>query len=131
MKTTKIAILVLTIAVVLFILIPSLSWAGDDGAALFKAKCAMCHGAMGEGKVGPSLQKTSLTEKQIADLISNGAAGKKAPHSKGVAGINGYYDFKAVPNHGLDESNVVVTRWDAAAQTWAVVSDPLGIPRGQ
>jgi branched-chain amino acid transport system substrate-binding protein len=50
---------------------------------------------------------------------------------KGVAGINGYYDFKAVPNRGLDESNVVVTRWDAAAQTWAVVSDPLGIPRAQ
>ena len=50
---------------------------------------------------------------------------------KGVAGINGYYDFKAVPNRGLDESNVVVTRWDASAQTWAVVSDPLGIPRAQ
>jgi len=48
---------------------------------------------------------------------------------KGVAGINGFYDFKAVPNRGLDESNVVITRWDAAAQTWAVVSDPLGIPR--
>ncbi len=50
---------------------------------------------------------------------------------KGVAGINGLYDFKAVPNRGLDESNVVITRWDAAAQTWAVVSDPLGIPRAQ
>ena len=50
---------------------------------------------------------------------------------KGFAGINGYYDFKAVPNRGLDESNVVVTRWDAAAQTWAVVSDPLGIPRAE
>ena len=62
-------------------------WA-EDGAALYKAKCAMCHGAMGEGKVGPSLQKTSLSEKQIADLIANGAAGKKAPHSKGVAGVS-------------------------------------------
>ena len=50
---------------------------------------------------------------------------------KGFAGINGYYDFKAVPNRGLDESNVVVTRWDPAAQTWAVVSDPLGIPRAE
>src|SRR3984885_6048687 len=50
---------------------------------------------------------------------------------KGVAGINGFSDFKAVPNRGLDESNVVVTRLDAAAQTWAVVSDPLGIPRAQ
>jgi len=50
---------------------------------------------------------------------------------KGFAGVNGYYDFKAVPNRGLDESNVVVTRWDAAAQTWAVVSGPLGIPRAE
>jgi branched-chain amino acid transport system substrate-binding protein len=48
---------------------------------------------------------------------------------KGVAGINGFYDFKAVPNRGLDESNVVVTRWDPSAQTWTVVSDPLGIPK--
>jgi branched-chain amino acid transport system substrate-binding protein len=50
---------------------------------------------------------------------------------KGFAGVNGRYDFKAVPNRGLDESNVVVTRWDPAAQTWAVVSDPLGIPRAE
>jgi len=50
---------------------------------------------------------------------------------KGVAGINGFYDFKAVPNRGLDESNVVITRWDVAARTWVVVSDPLGIPRAQ
>ena len=49
----------------------------------------------------------------------------------GVAGINGFYDFKAVPNRGLGEQNVVVTRWDAAAQTWDVVSDPLGIPRAK
>jgi branched-chain amino acid transport system substrate-binding protein len=50
---------------------------------------------------------------------------------KGFAGVNGYYDFKAVPNRGLDESNVVITRWDPAAQAWAVVSNPLGIPRVQ
>ena len=64
-----------------------LGWA-EDGGALYKAKCAGCHGAAGEGKIGPSLQKTSLSEKQIADLIANGAAGKKAPHSKGVAGVS-------------------------------------------
>lgn len=64
-----------------------LAWA-EDGASLYKAKCAACHGAAGEGKIGPSLQKTSLSEKQIADLIANGAAGKKAPHSKGVSGVS-------------------------------------------
>ena len=50
---------------------------------------------------------------------------------KGFAGVNGYYDFKAVPNRGLDERNVVVTRWDPAEHTWTVVSDPLGIPHAE
>lgn len=57
MKTTKIAMLVLTIAVALFILIPSLSWA-EDGAALYKTKCAMCHGPDGAGK--PAVKAPSL-----------------------------------------------------------------------
>src|SRR5271166_6095250 len=50
MKTTKLVMLVATIAVALFMLIPSLSWAADDGATLYKAKCAACHGADGAGK---------------------------------------------------------------------------------
>jgi cytochrome c553 len=50
MKTTKLVMLVMTIAVGLFILIPNLSWAADDGASLYKAKCAACHGADAAGK---------------------------------------------------------------------------------
>lgn len=46
----------------------------------------------------------------------------------GFAGINGMYDFKAVPNRGLGESNVVVTKWNSGANTWQVVSKPSGIP---
>ncbi len=68
------------------IVLSSLAWA-QDGAALYKTKCAGCHGAMGEGKIGPSLQKTSLNQQQIAALLTNGAAGKKAPHSKGLASL--------------------------------------------
>ncbi|MGB7554896.1 MAG: cytochrome c [Candidatus Korobacteraceae bacterium] len=67
-------------------LVSSMAWA-QDGAALYKSKCAMCHGAMGEGKVGPSLQKTALTQQQITDLLANGAAGKKAPHTKAISGL--------------------------------------------
>jgi len=59
----------------------------EDGAAIFKTKCAMCHGAAGEGKVGPALKGTKLTEAQVADLLSKGEAGKKAPHGKAVAGL--------------------------------------------
>jgi mono/diheme cytochrome c family protein len=50
MKMTKLAMLVLTIAVALFVLIPNLSWAAEDGAALYKTKCAACHGPEGAGK---------------------------------------------------------------------------------
>jgi len=64
----------------------SLAWA-QDGSALYKSKCAGCHGPMGEGKLGPSLQATKLTQDQIKDLLANGAAGKKAPHGKAVAGL--------------------------------------------
>lgn len=70
MKTTKIAMLVLTIAVALFILIPSLSWA-EDGAALYKAKCAMCHGPDGAGKPAakiPSLVSDDAKKKSDEDI---------------------------------------------------------------
>jgi mono/diheme cytochrome c family protein len=71
MKTTKIAVLVLTIAVALFILIPSLSWA-EDGAALYKAKCAMCHGPDGAGKPAakiPSLVSDDAKKKTDEEMI--------------------------------------------------------------
>jgi cytochrome c6 len=70
MKMTKIAMLVLTIAVALFILIPSLSWA-EDGAALYKAKCAMCHGPDGSGKPAakiPSLVSDDAKKKSDEDI---------------------------------------------------------------
>jgi cytochrome c len=59
----------------------------EDGAAIYKTKCAMCHGAAGEGKIGPALKGTKLTDAQVADLLTKGEAGKKAPHGKAVAGL--------------------------------------------
>ena len=47
---------------------------------------------------------------------------------KGVAGVNGMYDFPAVPQRGLDDSNVVVTLWDKTSQKWLVVSKARGEP---
>jgi mono/diheme cytochrome c family protein len=83
MKTTKIAALVLTIAVALFILIPSLSWA-EDGAALYKAKCAACHGADAAGK--PAMKAPSLIGKSEADLTKGIAETAKHPAPvKGLA----------------------------------------------
>lgn len=50
---------------------------------------------------------------------------------QGFAGVNGIYDFKAVPNRGVDASNVVLTRWDASVGTWVVVSGLNGNPLPQ
>ena len=68
-------------------LMSGMALAAEDGAAIYKAKCAACHGAAGEGKMGPALKGTSLSADQIADALMKGAAGKKAPHSKPMAGM--------------------------------------------
>lgn len=67
------------------------SWAADDGAALYKKKCAGCHGANGEGKPAikaPALKGTTIEANQIAEHITKGESGSKAPHNKGIAGLN-------------------------------------------
>jgi cytochrome c len=50
----------------------------QDGAALYKAKCAGCHGAAGEGKMGPALKGKS--DADVTAVLS--AGGKKGPHTK-------------------------------------------------
>ncbi len=75
--------------VLLFVLglMSGMALAAEDGAAIYKAKCAMCHGPNGEGKMGPKLAGTALTPDQISAVLTKGAEGKKAPHGKPVAGI--------------------------------------------
>ena len=71
MKMTRLLAAILTIAVALFILIPKLSWAADDGAAVYKAKCAACHGADGAGKPAakiPALKSDEVKKKTDDDL---------------------------------------------------------------
>ncbi len=67
----------------------------QDGAATFKTKCAACHGAEGQGKVGPALKGTRLSADQIADLLTKGNEAKKPPHKKGLSGLSSD-DAKAV-----------------------------------
>lgn len=87
MKTTKLVMLVMIIAVAMFILIPNLSWA-DDGAALYKTKCAACHGADAAGK--PAMKAPSLISDE-AKKLSDGDLGKavteKAKHPATVKSL--------------------------------------------
>jgi mono/diheme cytochrome c family protein len=81
----KRSIIVLT--VIAIVSMSCMAWAADDGAAIYKSKCAACHGADGAGKVGPAVKGTSLSADQITELLTKGATGKKAPHGKAVAGL--------------------------------------------
>jgi len=71
-------------------MMPAVVQGADDGAALFKAKCAVCHGATGEGKPAlkaPALKGTTLTAAKIVDHITKGEADSKPPHNKGITGV--------------------------------------------
>ncbi len=59
-----------------------------EGETVFKGKCAMCHGQNAEGKVGPKLRGTTVSEDDIVLMLSKGKEGKKAPHSKPFNGLN-------------------------------------------
>ncbi len=70
----------------------------QDGAATYKAKCAGCHGADGQGKMGPALKGTSVTADQITEMLTKGNDAKKAPHKKPVSGLSAD-DAKAVADY--------------------------------
>ena len=76
-------------AIVLMVSIAS--WAAEDGAALYKRKCAGCHGASGEGKPAvkaPALKGTQREVGQIVEHITKGEPDSKAPHNKGISGVD-------------------------------------------
>jgi mono/diheme cytochrome c family protein len=94
MKIMKLAAVIAMIALALFLILPNLSWAADDGAAIYKTKCAMCHGADLAGKPAakvPSLVAGSAktaSDADLTDMIANGGKDKKAMHAftnKGVS----------------------------------------------
>ena len=95
MRITKMLTVFLVIAIAVSIALPAFS---QDAAATYKTKCAACHGPAGQGKVGPALKGTSLTEDEIADLLTKGNDAKKAPHKKAVAGLSAD-DAKAVATY--------------------------------
>jgi branched-chain amino acid transport system substrate-binding protein len=44
------------------------------------------------------------------------------------AGVSGIYNFVKSPQRGLSIDNVIVTRWDKAADRWILVSKRTGVP---
>lgn len=93
MKTTKLVILIMMIALALFLILPSLSWAAEDGATVYKTKCAACHGADLGGKPAakiPSLisdDAKKVSDADLTDAISSGGKNKKASHAFANKGV--------------------------------------------
>jgi len=93
MKMMKLVLLILVIALALFLVLPNLSWAADDGAALYKTKCAACHGADLAGKPAakiPSLvsdDAKKASDADLTDMIANGGKDKKAMHAFANKGV--------------------------------------------
>ena len=66
-------------------------WAAPDGAALFKARCAGCHGQNGQGKSSLSnsqLKGKNLDVNQVKDNLLKGNPALKTPHKKGISNLN-------------------------------------------
>jgi branched-chain amino acid transport system substrate-binding protein len=61
----------------------------------------------------------TATAAQIRDYVSN--LGR-------WVGADGIYDFRTLPQRGLDDGNVIVIRWDPSKATWVGVSRPGGMP---
>jgi mono/diheme cytochrome c family protein len=95
MRITKMLIVLLILALTVALALPAFA---QDGAATYKSKCAGCHGADGQGKVGPALKGASLTDDQIADLLTKGNDAKKAPHKKAISSLSAD-DAKAIATY--------------------------------
>jgi mono/diheme cytochrome c family protein len=81
--------LVFAVVTIALLAIPLAAWAAEDGAALYKSKCVICHSADGKGKPDkyPAVAGSAMTPEKIAELLEKGVAGKKAPHAKPIAAI--------------------------------------------
>jgi len=66
MKIIKLAVVVAVVALLLFLTLPNLSWAAEDGAALYKTNCAACHKADASGN--PAIKAPALKGKNGDDV---------------------------------------------------------------
>jgi len=70
--------MILSVLVIMY----STSVFAENGATLYKLKCAACHGKTGDGKMGPVIRGRT----DIVDIVIKGGL-KKSPHAKPVAGV--------------------------------------------
>jgi cytochrome c6 len=90
MKMKKAAALIMIVVVVSFVAQVAFAASADAGKATFTAKCAVCHGADGAGKVKgtPDLRAADTQKKSDADLAAFiGEGGGKPVHAFAKKGL--------------------------------------------
>jgi mono/diheme cytochrome c family protein len=93
MKSNRFFLLLVGLAVAIFTVSPGTASAADDGATLYKTKCAACHAPDGTGKPAvkaPSLvspEAKKLTDAELTDAIANGGKNKKPTHQFAQKGL--------------------------------------------
>ena len=91
---SRAAILILLIAAVTVTFAPAYGQATADGATLYQAKCAACHGVDGAGKPAariPSLisgDAKKAADAVLTDGIANGGTSKRAAHAFQAKGVS-------------------------------------------
>jgi mono/diheme cytochrome c family protein len=75
--------LVVLFALAVLVMIAAPNVVADDGAKVFAAKCAMCHGPDGAGKLKgtPDFRTAEFqkkTDAELTDAIANGPKGKES-----------------------------------------------------
>ncbi|MGA1983014.1 MAG: cytochrome c [Acidobacteriaceae bacterium] len=77
----KLRIATAAVATISMLAIPALA---QDGATLFKTKCAMCHGDQGQGK--PPMAPAIAGSAKVVDVLTKGGQ-PKAPHIKPMSTV--------------------------------------------
>jgi mono/diheme cytochrome c family protein len=71
-------IICLIAALAVLVAVPMSLLSAEDGAALYKSKCAACHGEKGENKPSPkatAVKDTKKTAEQIVSYLTKGEKG--------------------------------------------------------
>lgn len=97
MKSLRLVLVIALIAITMFLVLPSVSWAAD-AAFLFSSKCAVCHGKEGRADTPmarkqeiPSFAADRVKKQSLPDLedfILNGGKEKKSSHAWGHRGLS-------------------------------------------
>jgi len=86
--TLRLPFLVLTVFVLaltfLIVSVPARTSGEDDSAAVFKAKCAMCHGATAEKKFDATKPDTDLTQTVLKGKKAEKPPNMPAYEEKGI-----------------------------------------------